>query len=83
MKYLFRFLQNGNSGVFVGLGHSIWNLEGALKPVWSATSSGEAERHVWVSTVSERDYVVGRGSGLSALHPFASGEEISFDIIWV
>ena len=31
-----------------------------------------------MSTVSERDYVVGRGSGLSALHPFASGEEISF-----
>ena len=26
---------------------------------------------------------MGRGSGLSALYPFASGEEISFDIIWV
>ena len=37
-KYLFRFLENGNGGVFVGLGHSRWNLGGG--------SQAGVERHL-------------------------------------
>ena len=50
-------------------------------------SQAGVERHLeWRSgatRLGEDCIIVGRGSGLSALYPFAWGEEKPFDIIWV
>ena len=78
--YHFRFLQNWSGGVRKVPGLTRRSIVGTLKLGWSVVSIEGAERNVQVSTDKERESIVGRGSGLSTLHPFALGEEMSFDL---
>ena len=55
------------------MGISRSSVGGALKPVWSAQLEWRSGATRSVSTVRERDCIVGRGPKLSDLHPFASG----------